>query len=315
MTDLLVRQATLADTYAITDIYCSAVEGGVFTRRNSDGTRTPVNYESLNLFERYMNGGPWMAVETCAVWLAHLLQYGDEIPLVVESDGLVMGEAEVTIGNEPAPYGQHLTITTLKIHQDIEETLQEQLTTALIQYIKEMAQVMHAQRVLVASADWTAYGFQPMVARRSVLVAAKEGRVVYKAVPTQNFNAARIAGWYMPFGRFQSARHEWSRIWPGFWNGVPELVEPESSRVDIELAGQHGICLLQQHRYSPERAEAYLWTERPLTRHMVSAVRDRAAREGYHELSLFVDDANRALLETEALETHDVQMLLSWNVK
>ncbi len=312
MTDLLVRQATLADTYAITDIHCSNVEGGVFTRRNSDGTRTPVPYESLSLFERYMNGGPWMAVETCAVWLAHMLQLGDEIPLVVEADGMVVGEAEVTIGNEPAPYGSHLTITVLRIHHDIEEP--EQLIAALLQYVKEMAQVMHVQRILAIAAD-PAHGFQPMITRRPVIVAAKEGRVVYKAVATQDFNPRRIGGWYMPFGRHQSARHEWTRIWPGFWNGVPELVEPETSRFDIELAGQQAICLLEQCRYETHRAEAFLWTARPLTRHMVSAVRDRAAREGYQELVLFVDDPHRALVEAEAVEVHDVQMLQAWHVK
>ena len=35
----------------------------------------------LTLFERYMSGGAWMSIETGSVWLAHILQDGDEIPL------------------------------------------------------------------------------------------------------------------------------------------------------------------------------------------------------------------------------------------
>jgi hypothetical protein len=314
VSEILVRQATLADTYAITDLYCSTVAGGIFTRRNSDGTQTPVPYEELSLFERFMNGGPWMSVETCAVWLAYLLRFDDEIPLVAEVNGLVLGEAEVTIGNEPAPYGRHLNISMLRVHAEADN--REQLIDALVSYVKEMASVMRVQQVIVATSDplYTRHEFTPIVARRAVVVPARSGRVVYKAVAISDFNPAQIDGWYMPFGRYRSARHEWAGIWPGFWNCVPELVELEVSRFAIELSGQHGILLLQQHRYHPQRAEAYLWTERPLSPHLVSAVRDRAAREGYQELSLFVDGNSLALVEPDVIETGDAQMLLAWRV-
>ncbi len=316
MTEIVVRQATLADTFAITDIYCSNIEGGVFTRWNVDGTRTPVAYETLGLFERYLNGGPWMSVETCAVWLAHLLRYGDEIPLVAEADGLVLGEAEVIIGNEPSPYGRHLSIATLKVHHDA--TDQQQLANALINYVKEMAQVMQIQQVLVTNPEpiewYRAHDFQPMAARRLVQLPAKEGRVVYKAVQMTNFAPDRIDGWGMPLGRWQSARHEWSRIWPGFWNCVPQLVEPEVDRFDIELTRQQAILLLEQNRHHPQRASVYLWTERSLSSHMISAVRDRAARHGYVELETWADDAALALVEGDATDVSDPHVLLAWRV-
>lgn len=315
MSDTFVRQATLADTYAITDIHCSNVPEGVFTRRNFDGTRTPVPYEELSLYERYMNGGPWMSVETCAVWLAHMLRYGDEMPLVAEADGMVLAEAEVTIGNEPAPYGRHLNIVTFNVHA---ESHGQGLGTALLDYIKHMARVMKVHQVLVARPQslsfWKKHDFKPLVARREALVPTREGRVFYKAVQLGNFDHQQIDGWAMPAGRFQSARHEWINIWPGFWNCVPELAEPEIARFDVSLAGQHGILILQQDRFNPERANTYLWTERPLTQHMISAVRDRAARDGYQELSLFVDDQALAFVEADATEVQNAQMLYSWRV-
>lgn len=319
MADIVVRQATLADTFAITDIHCSNVEGGVFTRRNSDGTRTPVPYEELSLFERYLSGGPWMSVEMCAVWLAHLLRHGDEIPLVAEADGLVLGEAEVTIGNEPPPYGRHLSIATLKVHQQADEALQLELEHALMHYIKEMARVMRVQHILAPHPMphdlYQQHKFQALIVRRQAVVTAKEGRVVYKALPMSDFGPEQIDGWYMPFGRFQSARHEWAHIWPGFWNGVPELVEPETSRFIIELSGQRGIYFLRQDRYQGNRADAYLWTERPLSSHMVSAARDRAARQGYDALVFHTDDKTLALMETEVKEVFGVHILLAWRVE
>lgn len=300
LANLLVRQASLSDTYAITDIYCSSVENGVFTRLNLDGTRTPTPYEELSLFERYLNGGPWMSVETCAVWLAYLLRYHDEIPLVVEDNGFVLGEAEVSIGYEPAPYGNHININTLAVHPEAEEP--QQIADALINYVLEMAHVMHLQQVLVSapSEHYAPHEFRAISARRAVIVPAKEGRVVYKATALENVEPNIIKNWHMPFGRYQNARHEWQHIWPGFWNCVPELVEPETHRYRLELSGQAGIYLLKQDRYIPHRGHVYLWTQRPLSSHMISAVRDRAAREDYSELSLFVDDPTRAMVESEA---------------
>lgn len=319
MAEILVRQATLADTFAITDIHCSNVDGGVFTRRNFDGTRTPVPYEELSLFERYMSGGPWMSVEMCAVWLAHLLRHGDEIPLVAEADGIVLGEAEITIGNEPQPYGRHLSIATLKVHRQAGEDLQHALEHALMEYVKEMARVMRVQHVLaphpVPNDLYQQHQFQALIVRRQAIVTAKEGRVVYKALPVTDFGPEQIDGWYMPYGRFQSARHEWAHIWPGFWNGVPELVEPETARFVIDLSGQRGIYFLRQDRYLPNRAEAYLWTERPLSSHMVSATRDRAARLGYNELAFYTDDKTIAMMESEVKEVFGVHILLAWRVE
>lgn len=315
MTEIVVRQATLADAHAITDIYCSTIEGGVFTRRNPDGTRTPVPYEALSIFERYLHGGAWMSVETCAVWLAHLLRYGDEMPLVVQADGIVLGEAEVAIGNEPTPYNRHLQIASLRIHADADF---EVLAIALLDYVKQMAQVMKYQQVLVSAPDapefYRQQGFTPLITRRTAIMPAKEGRVFYKATEMADFNPDRINGWSMPLGRYQNARHEWEHIWPGFWNSVPELVEPEVARFDVTLTGQQGILMLQQDRFNAELAHVSLWSERPLTGHLVSSVRDRAARLGYQELMVLADDSAIGLVEPEASDLRDSQIVFAWRV-
>lgn len=317
MSEIRVRQALLADVFAITDCYCSNVENGVFTRRNLDGTRTAIAYEELNLAERFSNGGPWMSVETCAVWLAHLLRHEDEIPIVVEVDGIVLGEAEATLGTEPAPFGKHLNISSLCVHN---EAQRQGFGTALINYIKEMAHVTQSTRVTTpysaqANAFLNVHGFRPVAARRQVVVPTKDGRVFYKATDVSNFSPTRIESWAMPIGRYQNARHEWKRILPGFWNGVPELVEPQVHRFEMVLTNQPGILMLEEDRYVPGRAHVYLWTERPISTHMISAVRDRAAQLGYQELAMYVDDAVLTLVEGEATDIRDAEALLAWRVE
>lgn len=314
MSDVRVRQALLADIFAITDAYCSNVD--VFTRWNHDGTRTVVPYAEMSLAERFENGGPWMSVETCAVWLAHLLRHGDEIPLVVEVDGVVLGEAEATIGEEPSPYGKHLNISSLCIHADAHRN---GFGTALIDYIKEMAGVMSARWVTVpfaaeANEFLSMQGFRPLAARRQVIVPARQGRVFYKALDMDNYSPSQISGWHMPIGRFQNARHEWNRILPGFWNGVPELVEPRVHRFIINITNQPGILLLEEERKVPGRANVYLWTKQPVSTHMISAIRDRSAQLGYTELSMYVDDAVMAMIEPEATDVRDAEVLLASSV-
>jgi GNAT superfamily N-acetyltransferase len=317
LSEIFVRQATLADTYAITDLHCSTVEGGFFTRRHEDLTRTPTPYEELSLFERYQNRGAWMSAETCAVWLAYLLRYGDEIPLVAVADGLVLGEAEIAIGKEPSPYGHHLNISMLCVHTQAQR---QGLGTALVNYVKQMAKVMKVYQILVAdpmpSDFYVKQGFKPTLLRREVIIPSKAGRVFYKATELTSFdlNPKMIEGWSMPFGRYQNARHEWIRVLPGFWNGVPELVEPEVHRFEITFTGQRAVLVLEQDRYIPTRAHVYLWAERPLSTNLVSIVKDRAAQSGYEELCLFLDDAARALIEGEVIETREAKMLMAFRV-
>lgn len=315
MSDIRVRQALLADVYSITDAYCSTVD--VFTRTNHDGTRTVVPYMELSLAERFSNGGPWMSVETCAVWLAHLLRYEDEIPLVVTSDGLVMGEAEATIGHEPSPFGRHLNISSICVHKNAQR---QGFGSALVDYIKEMAAVTQARYVTVpfmsgASDFFTLHGFRPLVARRQVVVPARQGRVFYKAYDVENFQPQRIDGWYMPVGRYHNARHAWNRILPGFWNGIPELVEPQMDRFEIEITNQPGVLFLEEDRFVSGRASVYLWTKHPLSTHMLSAIRDRVAQLGYDEVAMYVDDHVMSMLEAEATDVRDAEVLLACPVK
>lgn len=292
---MLIRQAILQDVAAITDIYCSTQ-----------------NCAELSIYERWQQGGAWMSVETCAVWIAHLLRSQEGIPIVAEVNGQVVGAAEVYVWEEPEPYGYHINISSICVHQ---ANQRQGVGTALIQYVIQMAEAINVQRLTVAYPDpigfFEALGFKPYIPRYMVEFAAQEGRVFYKAKLVEDDAPALINNWFMPMGRFQSARQEWERMRWSLWNCVPELVEAEYKRLFIELTGQPGILHLQESKHDPATVTARLWTKNPMSGHMLSAVRDRAARLGYRNITTLVEDPVLTLLgEVES----DAQYLFARNV-
>lgn len=286
---MLVRQATLDDVQAITALYASHIK----TWKNSAGTA--VTNADLTLFERWQHGGRWLAVETCAIWLAHLLQMSDGIPLVAEVDQQVLGYAEVFIGKEPEPYGHHIHIGSLCVHAGSQG---EGLGRALIDYLVQMGNVMRCQQLTTTEASPFSekMGFTPLVAWHEVELHAHEGHVFYKAQDLADTQPTQIQGWSMPLGRYQSARTEWEQMRWTIWNGVPQLVEAEWQRLQIDITGQPGILHLHQQDEDRSKARVRLWTKRPVTGHMVTAVLDRASRLGYKRLTTLVEASTQPLL-------------------
>ncbi|HIQ01226.1 MAG TPA: GNAT family N-acetyltransferase, partial [Anaerolineales bacterium] len=110
MGEVRIRLATLADAAGITAVHCSHVE----TWRLG-GKGEPAPYALLSLYDRWLHGGPWMSVETCAVHLNRWLQAGHPV-LVAEEGEEVVGEAEFVVNPEPPPYGPALHLSLLFIH-------------------------------------------------------------------------------------------------------------------------------------------------------------------------------------------------------
>lgn len=299
MSQITVRQATLADAASITEVYQATV--ATWTRRDPDGTPIPTDYDDLTLFERWQNGGPQTSVEMCAVHLANLLRGVDGIPLVAEVEGRVGAEAEIFIGNEPEPFGHHVNVSQLRVHPDFDGV---GLGSALLAYIQQIGEAIRGKRVTVADAGDDAalyehHRYQRAHTGQRIRFPAAEGRVFYRATALTNYDPAQIIGWHMPLGRYQNAREEWDRMPPGFWNSVPEIVETESARVHITLTGQEAYALFQQDRANPEQVHVFMWTKRPLNNLLMVALRDWALRHNYGTLVTFVWDVTLPLLEID----------------
>ena len=299
-----VRQALLSDAGAITEVYRSLVTQW----KRADDPQT-LNYEDLSLFDRWQYGGPWFSVETCAVWLGHLIQRGEGIPLVAEIDGEVVGHAEVFIADESAPYGNHINISILVVKEGAHR---QGVGTALVRYIEQMAAVLECQLVTAAYPEppefFEKLGYTQTIARHRIVMQAEEGRVFYKARDLENAAPEQIQAWYMPLGRFQNSREEWERMFWKIWSGVPELVEARWHRLHIDLTGQPGILHLHQHREDPDLVTARLWTKNAVTTHILSAIRDRAARLDYKRIATVVDADTRSLLQ-DGEDQYEIQWL------
>jgi len=311
MSQITVRQATLADAASITALHNANIPA--WTRRDADGGASPAEYDELSLFERWLVGGPWSSVEMCAVHLANLLRGSDGIPLVAEIEGRVGAEAELFISREPEPFGLHINLSKLMVHPALDG---EGLGSALLTYTRQIAEAIHAKRVTAARGEENAallehHRFQRAHVGQRLSIAAQAGRVFYKATELTTFNPAQIQGWHMPLGRYQNAREEWDRMPPGFWNSVPEIVEPESARLSITVTGQEAYALMQQDRYLPERVHVFLWTKRPMDKLLMMAIRDWAIRNDYRTLVTFVWDYVRPQLEVEAQPDGYSQVLYS----
>jgi len=296
---IIVRQAMLADAASITALNMSNM--AEWTRRTAYGETVPAAYEDLSLFERWLNGGPWASVEMCAVHLANLLRGGDGIPLVAEIEGQVGAEAEVFIGREPEPFGHHINLCKLAVHPDADGV---GLGSALVTYINQIAEAIRCKRVTVADADTDAalyehHRFYRAHIGQRLLIKAQEGRVFYKAGELANFDPTQIDNWHMPLGRYQNSRQEWDRMLPGFWNSVPEIVEPETARLHVTVTGQEAYAMMQQDRYNPAQVHAFVWTKRPINNLLMVALRDWAARHNYETIVTFAWDYVIPMLEID----------------
>jgi GNAT superfamily N-acetyltransferase len=314
MSQITVRQATLADAASITALQLARIE--TWTRRDLDGEPVATPYTDLTLFERWLVGGPWASVEMCAVHLANLLRGIDGIPLVAECEGQVGAVAEVFIGREPEPFGHHINLSWLAVHPEFVEV---GLGSALLTYIHQMAQAIRCQRVTVADGADHAdllehHGYQRAHMGRPVTFPAQAGRVFYRAQPLKDTDPALITGWHMPLGRTQNARRAWDRVPPGLWNSVPQIVEPESARLHITVTGQEAFALMQQDRYQPERVHVYCWSKRPLNSLLLMALRDWAARHDYETLLAFVWDFVLPSMEIETASAGPAQYLYARGV-
>jgi hypothetical protein len=228
-------------------------------------------------------------------------------------EGRVGAEAEVFVGHEPEPFGHHINIPRLAVHPDYGGL---GLDSALLTYIQQIAEAIRGKRVIVADGEANAalyehHRFNRTHTGQRIVIQVQEGRVFYKAGELKTFDPAQIDGWHMPLGRYQNARQEWDRILPGFWNSVPEIVEPESARLHITVTGQEAYALMQQDRYSPERVHAFVWSKRPMNNLLAMALRDWAARHDYMAVVTFAWDYVLPLLEVEFEQETYTQVLYS----
>jgi hypothetical protein len=295
-----IRQATLDDTQALSRLFRAHIHN--WQRMNAQGQVEDVPYEALTIYERWLHGGAWMSLETAAIHLSHLLR-GAGIPLLAEHDGKVIGYTELYHGQEPAPLGNHLSMTQPTVHPDLDAS---RLEIALLNAASEEVQKRGCERLLVtvaiaeARAFYETQGLEKLMAFRRFTLPAKSGQGFYVTAEAQDAAAGQIQGWHMPIGRLSSARQQWEILWPGTLDALPEMRRRRTHRMKFNASGQDAFVCCQQQLYADRNADIYCWSPRPLTNQLLTAIRDWTHREGYRTLVMAVSEETAKTLGTEA---------------
>lgn len=292
-----IQQASLNDTKAISALFCAQIER--WQRINAQGYAEDVAYERLNIYERWLHGGPWMSVETAAIWLNHLLG-GAGLPYVARVGEDIVGYAEVFISDE-APYGEYWHIAQWVVREN-DALLADMLIDRLIE------QSMGVRRLTVslscydkvAAERYERHGFSVLATQRQVSVTAQTGQSFYKAVEHPRADYAQIAGWGMPLGRAGCARQHWETLWPSLWQGIPQLQARRLHRLKFHASGQDAFVACHQGLYDPRSAEIYCWSPKQLTAQLLVSIRDWAHRAGYRLLVMLADEKTLQLFPPEA---------------
>ncbi len=292
MVDSTVRQATLDDTHAISELFRSRID--VWQRLDAGGRVETVPYEALTVYQRWLHGGPWMSVETAAIHLSRLLS-GAGLPLVAQVKGQTLAYAEAYYGNEPLPFGEHFHLANLVVHPEYAE---RGLDDALLKALLERMKARKARHLLVSRVAGNTeagtlnepFALTPLARERRLSIPARTGQIFYRATEHLNPDPAQINGWYMPVGRTTSARQQWETVWHRTWEALPEIQSQRAHRLKVSAAGQDAFVCCKQQLYDPRGADVYCWSPKPLTNQLLSAIRDWAHREGYRTLSMVVPE-------------------------
>jgi GNAT superfamily N-acetyltransferase len=295
---IIVRTATLDDTGAITGIHTSNTAR--WQRLTEHGSVEDVPYEQLSVHERWLHGGPWMSIETCAVHISHLRR-GAGVPLVAEIDGVVAGYAEVFPGQEGKPFGKHLHVSVLLVHGDHGG---QGVEKALLKHCVSLARELALERVCITNAQvrdhYDGDNWRDLVSGRRVMWPARTGQVFYQTTPHPNADPDQIKGWSMPLGRQQCAREEWVTRWPDLWAAIPALHERRVERFKFNVAGSNFFVMYTESRYDPRWASVHVWAGVPFTGPMLTAINDKAHKLGFRRLDSFVLGESLAFLGPDA---------------
>ncbi len=144
-----VRVATLNDVSGIVKVHQS----------NEDIEKLS---KAKSLIDKWKLGGPWMALETCAIHLNYLLNTDYFIPLVAEENKKIVGEAEIIIG-EDIDYGKYIHISVIYVHKRYHR---KGIGSLLMKQIFKLAQEREIHKITVnveetAKGFYTKHGFKP----------------------------------------------------------------------------------------------------------------------------------------------------------
>jgi len=295
-----VRPATLADVPAIVAVHYSDIV--TWKRWDAEGLAHLANYADLQPYERWLNGGPWLDETTYAHFLARLLAPDSGgAAWVAEAEGQVRAVAEAWLGQEPPPLGRSLdlgVLYTLRGHA------RQGLGTALLAAVRAHAQAAACDTLTVTHAEaprfYAKQGLEAAETWRRVRLPPLAGHTLYETealTPGRYDDPDGVSGWAMPLGRYQSARQEWERVRPGAQPAFAAWRDLRTEAWRLLVRRTPAVLVLDEQPRERGVADVHVWTPTAtLSRQLLAAIRDRAARSGFTELMCFAAEPTLAAL-------------------
>jgi len=304
-----IRPATLDDIVAITEVHKGDIP--IWYRGFGD-ERIPSSYEKLTVFERYIAGGPWMSVETCAVHVNELLLH-DLPPIVVVIDQQVVAEAEFYIGDEGIPYGNTLDISVLYVHPECQH---QGVGGALLEYLIERAERKHCRCLMVIPGPrgfYQRYGFSSTCTRPQFLINTETSDIQYSIEELPIETPWRVVtGLPMPIGRYTSSRQEWERHKMITYH-LPELASCLHRRMRIHTPSAEAVLILSQHSPFDDALVVHAWTATMPLSDLVAIARHESAVSGYKRLRMLIDqEIVREPFHLNSIEQSSSTCLVRW---
>jgi len=212
------------------------------------GLHTAGEKVSGSLYERYTQGGPWMAVETLSIHINNLL-LDDQLVAVAELNGRILGEVEVLFSEEPIE-GELRRIGHVDVIEVHPGYRRKGVGRALMEFAEDVARERGAE-MLTVQPDEGAEGFYR---RLGFDMKPFEGTAVWVPLKGEGKAEPTIFSWddvkelELAAGRFQSSYSMYFSAFKDSIAGVHYTVESgrvgESYYALRNLPGREGVAVL-----------------------------------------------------------------------
>ena len=309
-----IRQATLDDTHQIVALFAAKIP--VWQRFNAEGHVEDLPYEALTIYERWLHGGAWMALETGAIWLNHLLS-GNGLAWVVDDEGRILAYAEAFVNRELTPMNTHLHLAQIMVGDSGPEEVHHLLADAVLKDARGPG------RLSVAYPDYdevharyyrTYFGAKESFRLTRYALSAQIGQSFYKSQDYDKSDANVIEGWAMAAGRLTSPRAMWESEWVEHWRGIPPILERSKHRQYVNASGHEALVCFHQQQYNERVADVLCWSPRHLSTQLLVAIRDMGHRLGFRSLTFAIPDFSAKLLPEDSAPEPNQQVIATVNV-
>ncbi|USG99327.1 GNAT family N-acetyltransferase [Thermococcus argininiproducens] len=247
-----IRIAKLEDVKGIVEVHCSDIERWIKKDDNREAT-----YEELSIKDRYLHGGPWMSIETCAVHLNNLLLEG-QIPIVVETNGKIIGNAEVLISEELIN-GKMYRIAHLDILEVHKDFRRKGIGREIVNFVEDLAKEKGCDLLTVVP-EKSAIGFYAKLGIDNVIYQGYFAEFetslfsdVNASINLCEFSWEDIKDREMVSGKFQSSYHHWFEAFRNRIAGIDDARYFESGKL------RNSYYILEEAVYNNKIVTAYMW--------------------------------------------------------